>query len=257
MQELTEALGKNSTILAICFLNVVPEKIKETVKDKLLMQEDIRSIASCVDNYINTYLKDEQSLYEIRHSNNDNKIPHDMTNNEIEIKLTIEFLKKELDNQWKINDEQSFEIRKLKNEMPLINSMKNFVLNDRNDSSYERRHRSYSRDRFNSNRRFRRDFSRQRYDNTESICYGHRKFGDQCYKESVHSGVSTMRRTIIGTSITKCSMDTKSAAIIFMQRNAHHGALNTLSQKILERYLQRPSKFTEFCRYQTHKTTLK
>ena len=62
-----------------------------------------------------------------------------MTNNEIEIKLKVEFLRKELDNQKKINDELSYEIRKLKNEMPVINSMRNFDINDRNNNSYERR----------------------------------------------------------------------------------------------------------------------
>ena len=59
VEELIEALGTNSTMLAICFLNVVPDKIEEMVKNKLLLQEDIREIASYVDSYINTYLKDE------------------------------------------------------------------------------------------------------------------------------------------------------------------------------------------------------
>ena len=183
VEELIEALGTNSTMLAICFLNVVPDKIEEMVKNKLLMQEDIREIASYVDSYINTYLKDEQPLYEIKNYKSENKLSKELTNNETEINLKVDFLRKELDYQKKRNDELSYEIRKLKDEMPLINSMRNFGINDRNKNSYERRHRSYSRDRYNNNGRSRRDFSRQRNDNTEGICYGHRKFGDQCYKE--------------------------------------------------------------------------
>ena len=66
VEELIDALGTNSTMLAICFLNAVPDKIEEMVNNKLLMQEDIREIASYVDSYINTYLKNEQPLYEIK-----------------------------------------------------------------------------------------------------------------------------------------------------------------------------------------------
>ena len=196
VEELIEALGTNSTMLAICFLNVVPNKIEETVKNKLLMQEDIREIASYVDSYINTYLKDEQPIYEITNFKSQDKLPKETTHNETEINLKVDFLRKELEYQKKMNDELSYQIRKIKEEMPIINAMRNFSINDRNknsyeprqnsyeprQNSYEPRHRSYSRDRNNSNIRYRRDSSRQRYDN-EGICYGHRKFGDQCYKE--------------------------------------------------------------------------
>ena len=183
VEELIEALGTNSTMLAICFLNVVPDKIVETVKNKLLMQEDLREIASYVDSYINTYLKDEQPLYEIKNFKSENKLPKEVTHNETEINLKVDFLRKELENQKKINDELSYQIRKIKEEMPIINSMRNLGISDRNKNSYEPRHRSYSRDRYNNNNeRYRRDSSRQRYDN-DGICYGHRKFGDQCYKE--------------------------------------------------------------------------
>ena len=183
VEELIEALGTNSTMLAICFLNVVPNKIEETVKNKLLMQEDIREIASYVDSYINTYLKDEQPLYEVKNFKSENKLPKEVTHNETEINIKVDFLRKELDYQKKINDELSYQIRKIKEEMPIISSMRNFGINDRNKNSYEPRHRSYSRDRYNNNNeRYRRDSSRQRYDN-DGICYGHRKFGDQCYKE--------------------------------------------------------------------------
>ena len=183
VEELIEALGTNSTMLAICFLNVVPDKIEEMVKNKLLLQEDIREIASYVDSYINTYLKDEQPLYEIKNYKSEQKLSNELTNYEMEIKITVDFLRKELENQRKINDELSYEIRKLKSEMPLINSMRNFDISGRNDNSYEHRPRSYSREKYNNNGRFQRDFSRQRYENTESICYGHRKFGEKCYKE--------------------------------------------------------------------------
>ena len=183
VEELVEALGTNSTMLAICFLNVVPDKIEETVKNKLLMQEPIREIASYVDSYINTYLKDEQPLYEIKNFNNEIKLPKEVTHIETEINVKVDFLRKELDYQKKINDELSYQIRKIKEEMPIINSMRNFDLNDRSRNSYEPRHRSYSRDRHNNNNaRYRRDSSRQRHDN-DGICYGHRKFGNQCYKE--------------------------------------------------------------------------
>lgn len=183
LEELIEALGTNSTMLAICFLNVVPNKIEETVKNKLLMQEDIWEIASYVDSYINTYLKDEQPLYEIKNFKSENKLPKEVTHNETEINLKVDFLTKELEYQKKINDELSYQIRKIKEEMPILNSMRNFSINDRNTNSYEPRHRSYSRDRNNNNSgRYRRDSSRQRYDN-DGICYGHRKFGDLCYKE--------------------------------------------------------------------------
>ena len=184
VEELIEALGTNSTMLAICFLNVVPSKIEETVKNKLLMQEDIREIASYVDSYINTYLKDEQPLYEIKNFKSENKLPKEVTHNETEINMKVDFLRRELDYQKKINEELSYQIRKIKEEMPIINSMRNFGINDRNKNSYEPRHRSYSRDRYNNNNneRYRRDSSRQRYDN-DGVCYGHRKFGDQCYKE--------------------------------------------------------------------------
>ena len=98
MEELVKAFGKNCTILAI-FFNVLPEKIKETVGNKLLVHEDIKSIAFYVYEYeyITTYLKYQQSFYEIRYCKSAYKIPNDLTINDIEIKLTIEFLKKDLD----------------------------------------------------------------------------------------------------------------------------------------------------------------
>ena len=91
-----------------------------------------------MDKYFNTYLKEEQSLYEIRNYKIDNKFPkkiinnNTLTNNDIEVILTVEFLKKELDNQKKINEELLHEIRKLQNEMPMIiNSMMNFDMQNK------------------------------------------------------------------------------------------------------------------------------
>ena len=191
----------------MCFLNVVPEKIKPDVRSKLLNQEDLKTIAEYVDQYINTYLKDDQTLYEIRNSQTvDNdaivsnntralKIDHD-------IKHSVDFLKVELDNQKLVSNELLYEIRKIKNEMPLlINSIKGLNTQDNNyDSSYDRRprphysqERSYDTNYENRNRsqsrgryqqRNQRDFSRPRYnDSRNNICYGHKKFGDLCFKE--------------------------------------------------------------------------
>ena len=71
-----------------------------------------------MEKYINTYLKDEQSLFEIRNCKIDNKFPNDLTNinrptnNDIlEVKLTVDFSKKKLDNQKKINEERCTKLK--------------------------------------------------------------------------------------------------------------------------------------------------
>ena len=61
------------------------------------MQEPIREIASYVDSYINTYLKDEQPPYEIKNFNNEIKLPKEVTHIETEINVKVDFLRKELD----------------------------------------------------------------------------------------------------------------------------------------------------------------
>ena len=190
VDELEEALGKNSTILAICFLNVIPDTLKETVKNKLLAQEEIKTIAKYVDDYINTYMKEEQSLFEIRsckdEKNNSYVIPQKaLVKHETPLNLPVHFIKQELENQQKINNNLTYEIKKLKEELPqIISSIRNINFNDNANGPYYHRARSQSRSRFNNGRQ--REYSRTRYNN-DNICYCHKKFGDNCYKEKCPS----------------------------------------------------------------------
>ena len=203
-EELCENLGQNSSILGMCFLNVVPEKIKQDVRNKLLNQEDLKAIAAYVDKYINTYLKDDQALYEIRNEHAVKKVTvpynntHEQTTSNQELKHSVDFIKIELDNQKRVNDELLSELRKIKTEMPLlVNSIQNLNMQGNNyDNGYDRQPRSQSRNRYNSqtNRdhsrpRFydhsqnNRDHSRPRAYDNNNICYGHKKFGNRCHKD--------------------------------------------------------------------------
>ena len=55
-----------------------PQKNKgDSKKQHFLAGENIKSIAFYVDKHINTYLKEEQSLHEIRNCKTDNKRPNE------------------------------------------------------------------------------------------------------------------------------------------------------------------------------------
>ena len=65
-------MGKTIQYQEYFFFIVIPKiKIKGTVKNKLLAQEEIKYVPFYIDNYINTYMQDEESVYDNRNCQND------------------------------------------------------------------------------------------------------------------------------------------------------------------------------------------